>query len=127
NPPSPDATWFDRAVERLMGRLVNFYAWSLGIVLRQRAIMLLVMAAVVGLTALLYVKTPKGYFPADDTGLVWGSTQASTETSYQAMYELQEKAAAIVQADPAVAGVGSSIGSSAYSASSNRGTLFVSL
>jgi hydrophobe/amphiphile efflux-1 (HAE1) family protein len=127
HPPSPDATWFDRVVERVMRRLIGFYAWSLGVVLRHRAIMLLVMAVVIGLTALLYVKTPKGYFPADDTGLVWGSTQASTETSYQAMYELQEKAAAIVQADPAVAGVGSSIGSSAYSASGNRGTLFVSL
>jgi hydrophobe/amphiphile efflux-1 (HAE1) family protein len=127
NPPSPDATWFDRAVERVMGRLIGFYAWSLGWVLRNRVIMLLVMATVVGLTALLYVKTPKGYFPADDTGLVWGSTQASTEISFQAMFDLQEKAAAIVQADPAVAGVGSSIGSSAYSASSNRGTLFISL
>src|SRR3954468_1382233 len=126
-PPSPNETWLDRLVERAMSRIVSFYAWSLGWVLRRRAVMLLVLATVIGLTALLYVQTPKGYFPADDTGLVWGSTQASTETSFQAMYELQEKAAAIVEADPAVAGVGSSIGASAYSASSNRGTLFVSL
>ena len=126
-PPSKTATWFDRTVERAMAWLIEGYAWSLRAVLRNRILMLLVMAVVVGLTVLLYVKTPKGYFPADDTGLIWGSTQASTETSFQAMFELQQKATAIVQADPAVAGVGSSIGSSTYSASGNRGTLFISL
>ncbi len=126
-PPSKTATWFDRTVERAMAWLIEGYAWSLRAVLRNRILMLLVMAVVVGLTVLLYVKTPKGYFPADDTGLIWGSTQASTETSFQTMFELQQKATAIVQADPAVAGVGSSIGSSTYSASGNRGTLFISL
>src|SRR5262249_61769456 len=78
-------------------------------------------------TAILYVRTPKGWFPQDDTGLVWGGTLASTEVSFQAMYDLQQKADAIVRADPAVANVGSSIGSSPYSASVNRGSLFISL
>ena len=89
--------------------------------------MLLVLAGVVALTMLLFVKTPKGYFPADDTGLIWGSTQASTEASFQAMYELQQKATDIVLADPAIAGVGSSIGTSAWNSSVNRGQLFISL
>ena len=126
-PPSPDATWFDRAVERIMGWLVGAYAQSLSVVLRQRALTLVVMAGVLALTAALYVKTPKGYFPTDDTGLLWGGTLASTEASYQAMYELQQKAMDIVLADPAVAGVGSSIGASGYNASVNRGSLFISL
>ena len=79
------------------------------------------------LTVALYVKTPKGYFPQDDTGLIWGGTAASTETSFQAMFDLQQKAADIVLADPAVAGVGSSIGASGFNASVNRGSLFISL
>ena len=73
------------------------------------------------------VRTPKGFFPQDDTGLIFGGTRASTEVSFQTMYDLQQKAEAIVRADPAVAGVGSSIGSSGWSASVNRGTLFISL
>ena len=59
---------------------------------------------------MLYVKTPKGCFPQDDTGLIFGGTQASPEVSFQAMFELQQRATTIVLADPAVAGVGSSIG-----------------
>jgi multidrug efflux pump subunit AcrB len=76
---------------------------------------------------MLYVRTPKGYFPQDDTGLIWCSTQASTEISFQAMYDLQQKAEALVRADPAVANVGSSLGSMGYTASVNRGSLFIAL
>jgi multidrug efflux pump len=78
-------------------------------------------------TVMLYVRAPKGFFPQDDTGLVWGGTLASTEVSFQAMYDLQQKAEAIVRADPAVAGVGSSIGAAGWSASVNRGNMFISL
>jgi len=126
-PPSKDATWFDRAVERTMGWLIGLYARSLGVVLNHRALTLLVLFGVIALTVALYVKTPKGYFPADDTGLIWGSTQASTESSFQAMFELQQQATDIVLSDPAVAGVGSSIGTSAWNSSVNRGQLFISL
>jgi len=126
-PPSPDATWLDRMVERVMAWLIGFYGRTLAVVLRHRGMTLLAFLGVVALTVVLYVKMPWGYFPGDDTGLIWGGTQASTETSFQAMYELQQKATEIVLADPAVEGVGSSIGTSAYNASSNRGQLFVSL
>ncbi|MEA2948869.1 MAG: multidrug efflux pump, partial [Alphaproteobacteria bacterium] len=126
-PPSPDATWFDRLVERVLGLMVRSYARSLAVVLEHRTLMLLVMAATLAITAMLYVRTPKGYFPQDDTGLIFGGTQASAEISFQAMYDLQQKAEAVVRADPAIADVGSSLGTSGFSASANRGTLFISL
>ena len=126
-PPSSDATWFDRMVERGLAALTRWYAGSLGVVLQHRGLALLVVAATLAVTAMLYVRTPKGYFPQDDTGLIWGGTMASTEVSFQAMYELQQKAEAIVRADPAVANVGSSIGTSGFSASANRGSLFIGL
>ncbi|MCC6890524.1 MAG: efflux RND transporter permease subunit [Hyphomicrobiales bacterium] len=126
-PPSVDATWFDRAVERSMTWVIALYGRSLRVVLRHGALTLLVFAGTIALTVALYVKVPKGWFPFDDTGLIWGSTQASPETSFQAMFELQQRANAIVLADPAVAGVGSSIGTSSYNAASNRGQLFISL
>ena len=126
-PPSLDATWLDRAVERVLGLMVRSYARSLGIVLNYRGLTLLVMAATMAITAMLYVRTPKGFFPSDDTGLIYGGTRASSEISFNLMYELQQKAEAIVRADPAIAGVGSSIGSSGWNASVNRGNLFISL
>ena len=103
-PPSPDATWFDRAVERVLKWMVRGYAQSLAVVLDFRALVLVVMAGTIAITAIFYVRTPKGFFPQDDTGLIYGGTRASTEVSFQTMYDLQQKAEAIVRADPAVAG-----------------------
>src|SRR5262249_57539975 len=106
---------------RILGAMVRFYARSLAVVLDHRALMLLVMAATMAITTMLYIRTPKGFFPLDDTGLVYGGTQASTEGSFQAMYDLQQKAEAVVRADPAVADVRSSIGTSGWNAPANRG------
>jgi multidrug efflux pump len=126
-PPSANATWLDRLVERVLRAMISSYARSLSVVLNHRGLTLLVMAATIAITVILFVRTPKGFFPQDDTGLIYGGTQASTEVSFQAMYDLQQKAEAIVRADPAVASIGSSIGSTPWSPSVNRGTLFISL
>src|SRR5262249_2542911 len=72
-PPSPVATRLDRAVERVLGAMVRFYARSLAVVLDHRALMLLIMAATMAITTMLYVRTPKGFFPARRPGLdLWG-------------------------------------------------------
>ena len=126
-PPSPDATWFDRLVERTLGLLLRAYARTLSVVLQHRWLTLLVMAATIAITVMLYVRTPKGFFPQDDTGLIYSGTQASSEVSFAAMSELQQKIEAIVRADPAVRHLGSSLGVSGFAASVNRGTLFISL
>ena len=100
---------------------------SLDVVLRHRVLTLLVFLATIALTVGLYVKTPKGFFPQDDTGLIFGGTRASPDISFEAMKELQQRATEIVLADPAVAYVGSSVGASAFNASVNNGRLFISL
>ncbi len=127
HPPSPNATWLDRAVTAILTRMIAGYAASLAVVLRHRVLMLVVMAATVALTVDLYVKIPKGYFPQDDTGLIYGSTQASPDVSYQTMADLQKQMLDIVAADPSVAGVGSSVGGSNWSGSVNQGRMFISL
>ena len=118
---------FDRIVEGFLDWLVRAYASTLAIALRHRTITMLVMLATVALTVDLYIKTPKGFFPQDDTGLVFGGTRASTDISYKTMVELQRRVVAIVKDDPAVFGVGSSVGGSGFSGSVNRGTMFISL
>jgi multidrug efflux pump len=125
--PSETATWLDRAMTAIMSRMTRFYAASLGVVLRHRVVMLVVMLATVALTVDLYVKTPKGYFPQDDTGLIFGSTRASPDVSYQTMATLQKQVLDIVAADPAIAGVGSSVGGSGWNGSVNQGRMFISL
>ena len=96
-------------------------------ILRFRWLTLLVFFITIALTVALYIKTPKGYFPQDDTGLIFGGTRASPDISFEAMKELQQRATQIVLSDPAVAYVGSSVGASGWNASVNNGRLFISL
>ncbi len=126
-PPSPDATWLDRAMEGAVSRLVRFYDRTLTIALEHRYFTLIVFIATIALTVGLFIRTPKGYFPQDDTGLIFAGTRASTDISFDAMKKLQMRAMDVVLSDPAVAGLGSSIGSSHWNASVNHGRMFVSL
>src|SRR5262249_36214727 len=125
--PSPNATWLDRTVEAVLSRTIAGYARGLRFVLRHSWLTLIVVVLTAALTVLLYFKTPKSYFPQDDTGLVLGFTNASPDISYRAMTELQQQVSEIVLSDQAVASVGSTVGGSAWSGSVNRGRLFISL
>jgi hydrophobe/amphiphile efflux-1 (HAE1) family protein len=128
--PSRNATWLDRVVERILDRSVAAYATSLDVVLRHRFLTLLVFLATIALTVGLYVKTPKGFFPQDDTGLIFGGARAAPDISFEAMKELQQRATRIVLSDPAVAYVGSSVGGSGGGGGGgtvNNGRLFISL
>jgi multidrug efflux pump len=126
---SDTATWFDRVVEGTLSRMVAFYASTLRVVLDFPLMTLLVFFATIALTVTLYIKTPKGYFPVDDSGFVIGSTRASADISFQSMLGLQQQLADIVMADPAVAGIGSVLGGAGGpgGGGSNRGLMFISL
>jgi multidrug efflux pump len=119
---SGSATRFDRVVEGALSRMVAFYARTLRTVLGFPLLTLMVFFATIGLTVTLYIKTPKSYFPVDDSGFVIGATRASPDISFQAMLGLQQQLADIVMADPAVAGIGSILGGV-----SNRGTMYITL
>jgi len=121
------ATWLDRLVEGALAAMIRRYSTSLQFVLRHQFLTLVVLAATIALTVYMYIHTPKGFFPPDDSGFVGGYAGASQDISFQSMIALQQRAAAIVQADPAVDGVGSSVGGTAWSGTVNNGRLFISL
>ncbi len=125
---SHNATWFDRIVEGGLSRMVAFYTRTLRVALGFPFLTLLVFFATIALTVTLYIKTPKGYFPVDDSGFVFGATRASADISFQSMLGLQQQLADIVIADPAVAGLGSILGTGGPGGGgSNRGIILISL
>jgi len=126
-PPSPDATRFDRLAERVLGAMLSLYSMSLRVVLRHRVLGLLSLLLTIALTVYLFIVTPKGFFPQDDTGLVFGGVIGATDVSYPQMLQLQRRATDIVLADPAVAAVGSSVGGSMFGGTVNNGRLFIGL
>ncbi len=125
--PDRRATRFDRIVEGALAWMLKGYARTLTIALRNQAVMLFTLICVVVLTVHLYVQTPKGFFPEDDTGLIITSTKAAGDISFAAMAALQTEALDIILSDPAVQHVGSSVGSSGRNGSINRGRMYINL
>ena len=79
-------------------------------VLRHQSFMLLVALGTVIATVWLYIVVPKGFFPQQDTGVMFGTTEAGQDVSFTTMARLQNQVVRIVLADPAVETLGSFIG-----------------
>jgi HAE1 family hydrophobic/amphiphilic exporter-1 len=116
-----------RTFERIFASWLRAYEWSLDRVLAYKSIMLGVTLLTLAGTIFLYVIVPKGFFPQEDTGFLIGVTEASTDTSFAAMTERQKALAALIQEDPAVEYVNSTVGSGGPNATTNYGRFFISL
>src|SRR4030081_2270089 len=116
-----------RFFERGFDRLRDLYEAGLKIVLRHQFITLMTLLATIVLTGYLYVIIPKGFFPQQDTGFIFGITEASQDISFPAMSERQQAVVDTVLQDPAIASVGSFIGPSGSTPTLNNGRIFISL
>ncbi len=119
--------WIARRFERGFVRLQGGYQRSLEWALRRQALVLLVAFGTLVGTLALYVAVPKGFLPAQDTGVIVAITEAGQSISIPAMSRLQNQAAAIAQADPAVTGVVSLVGAGSINATPNTGRLTLAL
>ena len=112
----------------LFERVLGGYQRSLGWALRHSGTVLLILIGAIGLNALLFYIVPKGFFPQEDTGRMYGWFEADQTSSFQAMNVKLRQMMAIVQADPAVENVvGFTGASSGFGGSSNTGAVIVSL
>jgi len=109
------------------GRLVQGYDRSLTWVLDRPRLTLLAFAGTLGLTVLLYLWVPKGFFPQQDTGVIQAVTEASPSVSFAAMAEEQQAMVDRVLADEAVQSVSSFIGIDGANPTLNTGRLQVTL
>ena len=113
-----------RLFERGFDAMLAGYTRTLDLALGHRFAVLLVAFATFAATAWLFVTIPKGFFPEEDIGQLRISTEASEDISFPAMVALQDRAAAIVRADPNVATVSSFNGGFG---SQNTGRMFINL
>lgn len=78
----------------------------------------------------LYVTTPKGFLPSEDTGRIFMQTEAAEGISFDSMVRHQLALAEVVKADPNVESFMSSCGASAggrATSASNAGRMFIKL
>src|SRR6185369_7940099 len=102
------------------------YRVTLGWALAHRPLVLVLLAATVGLNFFLYVVVPKGFFPQQDTGRIVGFIQADQGISFQAMRTKLSDFIEIVRADPAVENVVGFSGGGGFGGR-NTGSMFVTL
>jgi hydrophobe/amphiphile efflux-1 (HAE1) family protein len=114
------------ASERGFEALIRGYERILKLSLRHRRIVMLLNVALIAVAGWLFIVMPKGFFPQEDTGLIFAFTQADQDISFQGMAERQQAAAKVILADPAVDGFGSFIGGGG-SSGINTGRMFVVL
>ncbi len=113
--------------EAAYNAVFNLYRSSLTQALRFRPVVLALTILSLAATAYLAMVVPKGFFPTEDTGLISVTTEGAEDISFAAMSAAQQKAAAIIAADPAVETLNSSVGSGGSAGAENAGRMFIGL
>src|SRR5262249_41490554 len=118
---------FVRISDNIFKWVLAVYEWTLRRVLEHQALTLLVAVGTLVATVLLYIEVPKGFLPAQDTGLILATTDADQSISFDAMSKLQSRVAEIAQQHPAVSGVDSFIGAGTINTTPNTGRVTIVL
>ena len=86
-----------RAFEAMFNGWLRAYEWSLDkAIAYKRAMLVITFATIIG-TVWLYIVIPKGFFPTEDTGFIAATTEAATDTSFEAMVARQRRVAEIIR------------------------------
>ena len=112
-----------RGFGKLLMKVQNGYARSLGWVLNHAIWVLMLLLGTVALTVWLFISIPKTFMPEQDTGRLQGFISADQSISFQAMRGKLQDFMNIIKADPAVDNVTGFTGGSR----TNSGSMFVSL
>ena len=96
--------------EKFFEGMLSFYERTLTWVLEHSAITLTVLLITIALNVLLFTIVPKGFFPQQDNGTVFGGIQGAQDISFQAMQDLTLRFVEKIKADPAVLHVGAFTG-----------------
>lgn len=112
-----------KAFERGFDVMKNGYQRGLIVVLRHQFSTLCVFLATVLATIVLFIIIPKGFFPQQDTGYIYGFAESAQNSSFKSMNERVLALAEVIQQDPDVTTFGVNSGQTTF----NTGTFFISL
>jgi multidrug efflux pump len=124
NPNEEEHGRLFQASEKVFTWMLGFYERTLQWVLQHSAITLFVLFVTIGLNVFLFWIVPKGFFPQQDNGTVFGGIQGAQDISFQAMQNLTLRFVDIIKTDPAVQNVAAFTGGNG---AVNTGAVYLAL
>ena len=113
--------------EQFFKGMIQAYERSLKLALQHRRAVLIFSALIFVVTIVLFMVIPKGFLPSEDTGQIFGITEAAQGISFDSMKEHQLKVSAIVSQDPNVASFMSGVGPIGPFVTTNTGRVMLRL
>ncbi|HEV7997897.1 MAG TPA: efflux RND transporter permease subunit [Stellaceae bacterium] len=118
---------FNRIAEAGFDWMLASYDRGLRFVFRHQFPTLLATLTLIFVTGYLYVQIPKGFFPQQDTGFIFGEVDTREDASFLSTAKIRQQIVDIVRKDPAVAGVFSFAGAYSYNPTENTARVFMQL
>lgn len=115
------------ASERFFDGLLHCYDRSLRWVLGHQRGTVVFSFGLLFVTVYLFVAVPKDFIPSQDTGQIFGFTEAAQGISFEAMVERQMEVVDVIKQDPAVEAFMSTVGATGASPTGNTGRLSIRL
>jgi HAE1 family hydrophobic/amphiphilic exporter-1 len=113
--------------ERAFDGLLSGYDRSLKVVMRHRLLTVFVFLLSFGATIYLFIVTPKGFFPSEDTGQIFGITEAAQGISFDSLVAHQLAVARVIDHETNMLNYTSSVGSGGSTIAANGGRVFMRL
>ncbi|MBV8121833.1 MAG: efflux RND transporter permease subunit, partial [Alphaproteobacteria bacterium] len=115
---------FNRVAERVFQAALRGYDRGLNFVFRHQFPALIATLSLMVATGYLYVVIPKGFFPQQDTGFIFGELDLREDASMIQTDKIRRQVVDIVRHDPGVEGVFSYDGATPYNPAENTSRIF---
>jgi hydrophobic/amphiphilic exporter-1 (mainly G- bacteria), HAE1 family len=114
-------------LEGIFNGMTSVYDSTLRIVLRHRLATMAVTFALLIATGFLFVVMPKGFIPSQDTGLIFGFTEAAQDISFDSMVKHQKEVVNVLRQSKDIATMMNVVNPGFGGGASNRGIFFLHL
>jgi len=115
------------SAEGVFQGMLRTYEWTLKKSIQYHPVTMAVSFLLIIATGYLFVVVPKGFIPNQDTGQIFGFTEAAQDVSFDAMVQHQKQVAAVLAKDPNITAFFSGIGGGSSTTASNQGRVFAHL
>src|SRR5579884_1803908 len=114
----------NQLAERGFQAVLGAYDRGLRFVFRHQFLTLMSTLLLMAATGLLYVKIPKGFFPQQDTGFIFGELDVRQDSSVAHTDKIRREVVNLVMHEPGVQGVFSYAGATPYNPAENTARIF---